>query len=153
MIEDRDTILELTGKIQELQNEINGMNVSRDFKDADSVRSGLSHVASQLVSFPPHPLPGGMPSRSMGMPSRNDRLPVVWDSHGVSGNAVVNPTASLSSPYPQGINPWISKVSEHTSPHAMSEHQTPNTTLNPRYQSGPSARKFIQPWLRKILKR
>ena len=30
-IEDRDTILELTGKIQELQNEINCMNDSRNF--------------------------------------------------------------------------------------------------------------------------
>ena len=31
MVEDRDIILELTGKIQELQNEINCMNDSRDF--------------------------------------------------------------------------------------------------------------------------
>ena len=35
LIEDRDTILELTGKIQELQNEINCMNDSRDFQDAE----------------------------------------------------------------------------------------------------------------------
>ena len=32
LIEDRDTILELTGKIQELQNEVYCMNDSRDFK-------------------------------------------------------------------------------------------------------------------------
>ena len=70
VIEDRDTILELTGKIQELQNEVNGMNDSRDFQDAESVRSGHSHVARQPVSFPPHPVPGGMLSRSIGMPSR-----------------------------------------------------------------------------------
>ena len=70
LVEDRDTILELTGKIQELQNEINCMNDSRDFQDAESVRSGHSHVASQPVSFPPHPVPGGMLSRSLGMPSR-----------------------------------------------------------------------------------
>ena len=31
LIEDRDTILELTGKIQELQNEVNCLNDSRDF--------------------------------------------------------------------------------------------------------------------------
>ena len=62
LVEDRDTILELTGKIQELQNEINFMNDSRDFQDAESVRSGHSHVASQPVSFPPHPVPGGMQS-------------------------------------------------------------------------------------------
>ena len=51
--EDRDTILELNGKIQELQNEINCMNDSRDFQDAESVRSGQSHVTSRPVSLPP----------------------------------------------------------------------------------------------------
>ena len=47
--DDQDTIFELTGKIQELQNEINCMNDSRDFQDAESVRSGHSHVTSQPV--------------------------------------------------------------------------------------------------------
>ena len=47
LIEDRDTILEVTGKIQELQNEVNCMNDSSDFKDTESVRSGQSHVSSQ----------------------------------------------------------------------------------------------------------
>ena len=56
LVEDQDTILELTGKIQELQNEINCMNDSRDFQDAESIRSGNSHVTSQPVSFPPHPI-------------------------------------------------------------------------------------------------
>ena len=72
LVEDRDTIFELTGKIQELQNETHCMNDSRDFQDAESVRSGQSHVASQPVFFPPHPDPGGMLSRSLGMPSRNN---------------------------------------------------------------------------------
>ena len=74
-VEDQDTILEVIGRIQELQNEINCMNDSRDFQDAESVRSGHSHVPSQLVSFPPHPIPGGMLSRSIGMPSRRDGPP------------------------------------------------------------------------------
>ena len=52
--------MELIGKIQELQNEINCMNDSRDFQDAESIRSGNSHVASRPVSFPPHPIPEGM---------------------------------------------------------------------------------------------
>ena len=34
LIEDRDTILELTAKIQELENKVNCMNDSRDLKDA-----------------------------------------------------------------------------------------------------------------------
>ena len=80
LVEDQDTILELTGKIQELQNEINCMNDSRDFQGAESVRSGHSHVASQPVSFPHHPVPGGMLSRSTGMPSHKDGPPSIWDT-------------------------------------------------------------------------
>ena len=72
LVEDQDTILELSGRIQELQDEINGMNDSKDFQDAESVRSGQSHVTSQPVSFPPHPILGGMLSRSLGMPSRRE---------------------------------------------------------------------------------
>ena len=41
LIENQDTINELTARIQELQNEVKCMNDSRDFKDAESVRSGL----------------------------------------------------------------------------------------------------------------
>ena len=65
VIEDQNTILELSGKKQELQTEVNCMNDSKDFQDAESVRSGNSHVTSQLVSFPPHPISGGMLSRSL----------------------------------------------------------------------------------------
>ena len=46
LIEDQNTILELSGRVQELQNEVNCMNDSKDFQDAESVRSGNSHVAS-----------------------------------------------------------------------------------------------------------
>ena len=108
MIEDRDTILELTGNIQELQKEINCMNDSRDFQDAESVRSGHSHVASQPVSFPPHQVPGGMLIRSIGMPSRKDGPPSLWDTHVFSGNVFANPTASSSALYPQESNLWSS---------------------------------------------
>ena len=38
-----------------------------------------------------------------------------------------------------------SNVSEHTSPHVMSESQTPNTALDPRCQSGLSARTSFDP--------
>ena len=79
LVEDQDTILELTGKIQGLQSEIDCMNDSRDIQDAESIRSGNSHVTSQPVSFPPHPIPGGMLSRSIGMPSRREGPPSSWD--------------------------------------------------------------------------
>ena len=58
-VEDQNTVLELSGRIQELQNETNCMNDSRDFQDAESIRSGNSHVTSRPVSFPPHPIPEG----------------------------------------------------------------------------------------------
>ena len=90
LVEDQDTMLEFTGKIQELQNEINRMNDSRDFQDAESIRSGNSHVTSRPVSFPLHPIPGGMPCRSIGMPSRREGPPSIWDTHGISGNVFVN---------------------------------------------------------------
>ena len=39
-IEDQKTIMELSGRLQELQKEVNCMNDSKDFQDAESVRSG-----------------------------------------------------------------------------------------------------------------
>ena len=105
LIEDRDTILELTAKIQELQNEVNCMNDSRDLKDAESVRSGQSHVTSQPAFFPPFQNPGGMLSHFVGMPSRKKGPPDILDTHGKSGNVFANPTTSSSAPYPQESNP------------------------------------------------
>ena len=138
LIENQDTIDELTVRIQELQNEVNCMNDSRDFKDAESVRSGLSHVPSQPALFPPYRDPGGLLSR-------NDKPPDIWNTQGISGNVFANPPASSSSPYPGGFNPWISHVTEDTSPHVTSERQIPDTTLNPRFQSGPSAGNSFDP--------
>ena len=139
LVEDRDTIFELTAKIQELQNEVTCMNDSRDFIDAESVRSGLSHAPSQPAFFSLCRDPGGVLSRPRGMPSRNDKPPSVWDTHGISRNVFVNPDASSSAPYPGGFNLWISNVTEDTSPHVTSERQTPDATLESRCQSGPSA--------------
>ena len=45
-IEDQNTIMELSGRLQELQNEVNCMNDSKDFRDAESICSGNSHVTS-----------------------------------------------------------------------------------------------------------
>ena len=70
------------------------MNDSRDFQGAESVRSGHSHVASQSVSFPLHPDPGGMLSRSLGMPSRKNGPPSTWDTHGISGNVLCSSQVS-----------------------------------------------------------
>ena len=145
LIENQDTINELTARIQELQNEVNCMNDSRDFKEAQSVRSGLSHVPSQPALFPPYRDLGGLQSRAVGMPSRKDKPPDIWNTQGISGNVFVNPPASSSSPHPGGFNPWISNETEDTSPHVTSERQNPDTALDPRCQSGPSARNSFDP--------
>ena len=114
------------------------MNDSRDFKDAEPARNGQTHVTNQLAVLSSFPHPGGMLSR-------NDKPPSIWDTHGISGNVFANPTASSSAPYPQGFNPWNSNMSEHTSPQVMSESQTLNIALDPRCQSGPSARNSVIP--------
>ena len=144
LVEDQDTILELIGKIQELHNEISCMKDSGDFQDAESVRSGHSHVTSQPVSFPPHPIPGGMLSRSFGMPSRREVPPSIWDTHGKSGNVFADPIASSFS-FPQELNPWSSGRAEpiHSSTAEKGEKQTP--VQDQRCQTGPSAKSSVIP--------
>ena len=82
-----------------------------------------------------------MLSRSLGMPSRTNEPPDIWDTHGLSGTVFVNPRASCPAPCSQESNPWISNVSEDTSPHVMSESQTP--VQDQRCQSRPSARNSV----------
>ena len=86
LTEDQNTALELSDRAQELPNEVNCMNDSKDFQDAESTRSGNSHVASQPMSFPAHPIPGGMLRQSFVSPSRREGPPSIWDTHGISGN-------------------------------------------------------------------
>ena len=143
LIEDQNTILELSGRVQELQNEVNCMNDCKDFQDAESVRSGNSHVTSRPVSFPPHPIPQGMLSRSFVTPSRREGPPSIWDTHGTSGNVFANPDASSSAPYPQELHQWNSSIEEpfHSSTVEKSERQEQNQDL--RCQSGPSAKNSV----------
>ena len=136
--------MELTGKIQELQNEINCMNDSKDFQDAESIRSGNSHVTSRPVSFPPHPIPGGMLKPFYRItPSRREEPPSIWDTHGKSGNVFANPDASSSAPFPQELNPWSSSTEEplHSSTVEKSERQAQDQ--DPRCQSGQSAKNSV----------
>ena len=129
-------------ELKELQNEINCMNDSRDFQDAESVRSGHSHVTSQ-VSFPPHPIPEGMLSRSLGMPSRREGPPSIWDTHGISGNVFVNPDASSSAPYPQELHQWNSSSEEPLHSSTVEKSERPEQNQDLRCQSGPSAKDSV----------
>ena len=143
LIENQNTILELSSRVQELQNEVNCMNDSKDFQDAESVRRGNSHVASRPVSFPPHPIPEGMLRQSFKSPSRKEGPPSIWDTHGKSGNVFANPHASSSASYPQELNPWGTTVEEplHMSRAEKSVRSEQNRDL--RCQSGPSAKDSV----------
>ena len=82
---------------QELQNEVNCINDSEVFRDAESVRSGNSHVTSRPVSLTPHPIPEGMLRQAFVSPCRREGPPSIWDTHGVSGNAFCKSTCILIS--------------------------------------------------------
>ena len=144
MTEDQNTIMKLRARIQELQNEVNCMHDSRDFKDAELVRSGLHHVPSQLASFPSYCDPGGLLSRS-------NQPPDIWNSQGISGNVFANPRASSSSNHPGGFNLWISNVTEDTCTYknvwavTCDERRIPDTALHPRCQTRPSAGNSFDP--------
>ena len=142
-LEDQDTIFELSGRVQALQNEVNCMNDSKDFQDAESIRSGNSHVTSRPVSFPPHPIPEGMLRHSFVSPRRREGPPSIWDTHGISGNVFVNPDASSSALYPQELHQWNSSIEEplHSSTVEKSERQEQDQDL--RCQSGPSAKNSV----------
>ena len=135
--------MELSGRVQELQIAMNCMNDSKEFQDAESIRSGKSHVTSRPVSFPPHPIPGGMLSRSFGVPSRREGPPSIWDTHGISGKVSANPDASPSPLYPQELYQWSSSIEEpfHSSTVEKSERQKQDQDL--RCQSGPLAKNSV----------
>ena len=86
LIEDENTIMELSGRLQELQNEVNCMNDSKAFQDAESVRNGNSHFTSRPMLTPKHPIPEGMLRPSFVSPRRKEGPPSIWDTFGISGN-------------------------------------------------------------------
>ena len=140
LIEDQNTILKLSGRVQELQNEVTCMNDSKDFQDAESVRTRNSHVTCRPVSFPLHPILEGLLKHSFVSPRRKEGPPSIWDTRGISGNVFfANPLASSSAPYPQELNQWSTSIEEplHTSTVEKSERPEQNRDL--RCQSGPSA--------------
>ena len=142
--EDQNTIMELSGRVQELQNEVSCMKDSKDFQDAESVRSGNSHVTSQ-PGYSLNILPfEGMLRLSFVSPRRRDGPPNSWDTPGISGKVFANPQASSSAPYPQELNsPWKKTIQEplHMSTAEKSDSQERNQDL--RCQSGPSAKDSV----------
>ena len=102
--ENQKTIMDLSGRLQELQNEVNLMNDSKDFMDAESTRSGNPHVTSPPGLFPKHPPFEGMLRPLYSSQRQDEEPPNIWDTSGISGNVFAHPQASSSAPYPQESN-------------------------------------------------
>ena len=116
MIENQNTIHKLMAKIQEIQHEINYMEDSWDFQDAESVRSGqLSHVPSELALFPLPTDPGGLLSRD-----RNSQ-PDFWNTHGKWGNVFAKSSAYSSTTCSGMHKPWDGSVTENVPVQASTE--------------------------------
>ena len=116
-IEDQKTIMELSGRLQELQNEVNFMNDSKDFMDAESTCSGNPHVTSPPGLFPKHPPFEGLLKPAFISQRQDEEPPNIWDTYGISGNVFANPQASSSAPYSQELNsskwnPWRKTTEE-----------------------------------------
>ena len=97
-IEDQKIIMELSGRLQELQNEVNCMNDSRDFRDAESICSGNSHVTSPPGLFPRHPPFEGLLKPAFISQRQTEEPPNIRDTSGISGNVFAHPQTSSSAP-------------------------------------------------------
>ena len=143
LIEDQNIIMELSGRVQELQNEVNCMNDSKDFQDAESVRSGNSHVTSQPMSFPKHPIPEGMLRPSFVSPRRKEGPPCIWGYTWYIGKRFCKSTCIFISSLSSRIEPMGTTIEEplHMSTAEKSERPEQNRDL--RCQSGPSAKDSV----------
>ena len=119
-IEDQNTIMELSGRLQELQNEVNCMNDSKDFQNAESVRSGHSHVTSQPMLFPKDPPFEGLLRPSFVSPRHTDGPPNIWDTSGISGNVFCTPTSFLFSSVSSRIEFYLEENYGTTDSHVYS---------------------------------
>ena len=123
--------MELSGRLQELQNEVNCMNDSRDFRDAESICSGNSHVTSPPGLFPRHPPFEGLLKPAFISQRQNEEPPNIRDISGTSGNVFAHPQTSSSAPYPQELNSTWRKTFEEPI-HMSTAEKKWNTRTRPR---------------------
>ena len=143
-IEDQKIIVELSGRLQELQNEVNCMNDSKDFTDAESICSGNSHVTSPPGLFPRHPPFEGMLRPSFISQRQTEEPPNIWDTSGISGNVFAHPQATSSAPYPQELNStWRKTIEEPIHMSTAEKSGRPERDSDLRCQSGPSAKNSV----------
>ena len=132
------------GRLQELHNEVNCMNDSKDFQDAESVRSGNSHVTNQPMLFLEHPIPEGMLRRSFVSPRRKEGPPCIWDTHGISETFLQIHRLLLQLLYPQELNPpWRKTIEVPLHMSTAEKSEIPERNQDLRCQSGPSAKDSV----------
>ena len=142
-IEDQKIIMELSGRLQELQNEVNCMNDSKDFMDAESICSGNPHVTSPPGLFPRHPPFQGMLRPSFISQRQTEEPPNIRDTSGISGNVFAHPQTSSSAPYPQELHQWNSSIEEPLHSSTAEKSGRPERDQDLRCQSGPSAKDSV----------
>ena len=142
--ENQKTIMDLSGRLQELQNEVNLMNDSKDFMDAESICSGNPHVTSPPGLFLRHPPFEGMLTPLYSSQRQDEEPPNIWDTSGISGNVFANPQASSSAPYSQELNSTWKKTTEEPIHMSTAEKSgRPERDPDLRCQSGPSAKDSV----------
>ena len=106
-IEDQKIIMELSGRLQELQNEVNCMNDSKEFRYAESICSGNSHVASPPGLFPRHPPFEGLLKPAFISQRQTEEPPNIRDTSGISGNVFCTSTDFFISSVSSGIKFYL----------------------------------------------
>ena len=147
-IEDQKTILELSGRLQELQNEVNFMNDSKNFMDGESTCSGNPHVTSPPGLFLRHPPLEGLLKPAFISQRQDEEPPNIWDTSGRSGNVFAHPQASSSAPYSQELNSskwntWRKTTEEPIHMSIAEKSGRPKQDSDLRCQSGPSAKNSV----------
>ena len=74
--------MNLSGRLQELQNEMNLMNDSKEFMDAESTCSGNLHVTSPPGLFPKPPPYEGLLRPAFISQRQDQEPPNIWDTSG-----------------------------------------------------------------------
>ena len=122
-IEDQKIIMELSGRLQELQNEVNCMNDSKDFMDAESICSGNPHVTSPPGLFPRHPPFEGMLRPSFISQRQTEEPPNIRDTSGTSGNVFAHPQAFFISTLSSSIEFHLEENYRITNSHVYSREK------------------------------
>ena len=136
--------MELSGRLQELENEVNCMNDSKDFRDAESICSGNPHVTSPPGVFPEHPPFEGLLKPAFISQRQTEEPPNIRDTSGISGNVFAHPQTSSSAPYPQELNStWKKTIEEPIHMSTAENSGRPERDPDLRCQSGPSAKDSV----------